>query len=80
MPWMYSTVTYPAPVDPAEKSIKIGRSAVPMSTQVSASVIVPPDPNFSTFAAVPAANAVNNSVDVELVPMLMFAAAHAVVI
>ena len=67
MPWMYSTVTLPAPDDPAEKSIKIGRSAVPMSTQVSASVIVPAEPSLTTLAAVPAANAVNNEVEVEVV-------------
>ena len=50
-----------------------------MSTQVSASVIVPAEPSLITLAAVPAANAVNNSVEVLLVPMLIFAAAHAVV-
>ena len=47
-----------------------------MSTQVSASVIVPDEPNLITLAAVPAANAVNNSVDVELVPTLMLAASQ----
>ena len=48
-----------------------------MSTQVSASVIVPAEPNLITLAAVPAANAVNNSVDAELVPTLMLAASQA---
>ena len=51
-----------------------------MSTQVSASVIVPSEPCKITLAEVPAAKAVNNSVEVELVPTLMLAASQAVVI
>jgi hypothetical protein len=57
---MYSTVTYPAPDVPAEKSIKIGTSEEPTSAHSSESAIVPVDPYLKTFAAVPAARPVNN--------------------
>ena len=46
-----------------------------MLSQVSASE-VPDEPNLITLAAVPAANAVNNSVDVELVPIAYLAASQ----
>ena len=78
--WIYSTVIKPTPLVPALKSIKIGKSLDPISAQVSPSVIVPVDPYLNTFAAVPAANAVNTSVDAEVVPALILAASHAVVI
>ena len=44
------------------------------------SVIVPVDPYLNTLAAVPAAKAVNNEVDVDVVPIEILAASHAVVI
>ena len=67
-----STVIKPLPAEPADISTKIDTSLDPTSAQVSASVIVPADPNLITLAAVPNANAENSSLEVLLVPTLKF--------